>query len=424
MTPRPLRTAALLMVGEELLAGRIVDTNSQWLASALAAEGVKTVEIAKVGDDPAVIAAALRRLRKVAGLVITSGGLGPTFDDNTFAGAARALGKRLAENQDARGWLEARHAALAAQGRTFTAAQKKIQMRQTRLPAGATALFNARGSAPGLWIDARGRALACLPGVPHEMQGLFEGALAPRLRARTDGRFAVRHYRFAPLPESAIESAIGARLKKLKNPEATVLAQPGACALILRARGRTRAAAEKLLEKASRELLAALPLAPYSDAGESAEQAVAARLGAAGKTLALAESLSGGALARRLTAIPGASRWLRGGMVAYTETAKRKLGVPAELLARHGAVSAEAAAAMAEAARREFAADFALATTGYAGPEGGDAATPVGGFFVALASASGTRSEPGRGYGARAAIQESAATHALALLLREWPPAG
>lgn len=418
MRDTPIRTAALLMIGEELLQGRILDTNSWGLARKLAECGVRVVAIEKVGDREPEIAAAVRRLLKGADLVITSGGLGPTFDDVTFSAVARGVRRKAVVHPEAAQWLEAWMAALRKRGRTMTPAQVRIQRRQARLPAGAVALRNHHGSAPGSWLETAGGIVASLPGVPRELFGLYEGEIAPRLRARAGGVLASVHYRFAPLGEGLLETCVGARLRKMKNPAATVLAQPGLCSLILTARDRTETAARRRIERVAPGLLAAIPVTPFTAGGESPEQLLAARLAKAGATLAVAESLTGGVLAARLTAIPGASNWFRGGAIVYTDAAKRALGVPAELLAREGAVSAAVAGALAERVRAAHDADFALATTGYAGPDGGDAHTPVGGYFAAFARRGAQpRIERGLSAGTRETVREAAATHALVLAL-------
>lgn len=415
---RPIRSAALLMVGSELLAGRITDTNSRWLAGELAEAGVRVAEIDKVGDDIGVIAAALRRLGKTADLVITSGGLGPTFDDLTFTAIARAIKRPLRQHADARAWLLEWRRVLSKSGRSFMADTWRLQLRQARLPAGSVALRNLRGSAPGLWLENAGSVIVALPGVPREMEGLFREEVLPRVKARASGAFASAHYRFAPLAESEVEAAIGAMLKKLKNPEATVLARPGECSLILRAGAPSAKAAAALLKRTAAPLLKKLP-APFTADGRDIELLVAEHLAMTKETLALAESLTGGLIAARLTAIPGASNWLRGGAVVYTDAAKQELGVPAALLKRHGAVSTACARFLALTIQQRLGADFGLATTGFAGPGGGDERHPVGTYFVAVAlPGGGIWIEKGLGIGFRETIRQRAATHALSLLLR------
>lgn len=411
------------MVGRELLEGRITDTNSQWLAGRLLVEGLPVVAVEKCGDDRRAIGTALRRLLQTADLVITSGGLGPTFDDLTFAGVAKGLGRPLRLNREAAGWLDEWISALQAKGRTFPPAMRRVQRRQAMLPEGAVPLRNERGSAPGLWLVSAGRVVVSLPGVPHEMQGLFENEALPRLRPRITGAVASRHYRFAPFFESRIEAAIGGPLKALhrkKGCSATVLARPGDCSLILTVRDAGRRAAEARLTRIARPLLAALPAAPYADDGDPPEAVAQRLLEKAGATLALAESITGGLIAERLTRRPGASGWLAGGMVCYQDAVKRKLGVPAVVLQRHGAVSAAAARAMALAARRGFSTDYALSATGYAGPGGGDTRHPVGTCFVALAGPRGrTVVESFQSAGVRQQVREQAATHAMMLLINE-----
>ncbi len=418
---RPLRSAAFLMIGTELLKGRIIDTNSQWLASRLLESGLSVVAIEKTGDERAAIAAAVRRLLRRADLVITSGGLGPTFDDLTFAGVAAGARRSLRRNEQAARWLRDALAGFQKKRRAFTPAMMKAQYRQAKLPSGGIPLHNLLGTAPGLWLEIGRTVVVCLPGVPREMKGLMEAAVLPRLRGRLDGAVASRHYRFAPMFESMIEAAIGPRLKKINSEpglSVTVLARPGECSLILCARGATTGNAEARLRRIAGPLLKALPQSPYTDRGEPPEAVAMAQLENAGASLSLAESLTGGLIAERLTRIPGASRSLAGAMITYQDRIKRKLGVPRAVLKKSGAVSAAAARAMARAARKYFSTDYALSATGYAGPGGGDSRHPVGSYFVALAGPRGrTRVEYFQAAGDRQLIRERAATHALMLLI-------
>lgn len=404
-----------------MLEGRITDTNSQWLASRLLECGIPVSAIEKTSDDRAALAAALRRLLQHADLVITSGGLGPTFDDLTFAGVAAGLGRRLRRNEQAARWLRERLAGFQKNNRRFTPAMMKLQDRQAMLPANAIPLQNLRGTAPGLWLESGGKVVVCLPGVPIEMRGLMEEAVLPRLRDRIRGAVASRHYRFAPMFESMIEAAIGGRLKKINarpGLSVTVLARPGECSLILRAHAATARKAEAHLHGIAGPLLDALPQSPYTDRGEPPEAVAMALLEKSGASLSLAESLTGGLIAERLTRIPGASLSLAGGMITYQDPVKRKLGVPGDVLKKSGAVSAASARAMARAAQKYFSTDYALSATGYAGPGGGDRSHPVGSYFVALAGPGRrTRVEYFQAIGDRQLIRERAATHAIVLLI-------
>jgi nicotinamide-nucleotide amidase len=388
-------TAEILTIGDELLRGEIVDSNKAFLAERLLALEIETRFQTSVRDDPEDMRDAFLRARSRSEIVLVSGGLGPTRDDLTFEVLARTFGRELVLHEPS---LEAIRAFFARVGRPMA----EINAKQAWLPAGAEALPNPVGTAPGCQLEVpaaegAGRVLfLCMPGVPRELAKMMDEQVLPRIAAR---RAAAG--RPASVVRAVLLRTFGLGESNL-DEELRDVAREGDVVLGFRtafpdnylrpvARGATAAEAEARLAKvcdAIRERLGALV---YGSGDETMEQVVGALLAARGQSLATAESCTGGLVGARLTAVPGSSRYYRGGVVAYADAAKEELlGVPGELLRRHGAVSAEVARAMAEGARGRLGADLAVATTGISGPGGGSAEKPVGLVYVGFASAAGS----------------------------------
>jgi nicotinamide-nucleotide amidase len=371
--------AALLIVGSEMLDPHRNDANGPLARERLAALGIPLAYLARVEDRVESIAAALQAALAAADVVLLSGGLGPTGDDLTREGVALALGRRVVLDA---GWLAELERRLAARRRTMSDHSR----RQAQIVEGGEVIANERGLACGTLVEADGRLVALLPGVPPEFAGMLEQRVLPRVVERFPHRPAARLVRAvaAGLPEAAAEPVLAPWYRR-----------PGVAVSILPSLGVlnitfTLTSSDPLeldaLEKEVRSHLAR-GLAEYlvSLDGTSLPEAVGARLLGRGFSLAVAESCSGGRLAQRVVSVPGASRYFRGGIVAYSNDSKaRLLGVPPELLERHGAVSAECALAMMRGARERFDADCALAITGIAGPGGATPAKPVG--LVVLAA--------------------------------------
>lgn len=362
---RPLR---LLAVGDELLRGEVLDTNSHWLAGRLTALAWTPDTVRQCGDRAGELAGAVRAWLGEGGALIVSGGLGPTPDDRSREEIAAGLGVALAESAEAAALIRAREERLE---RRFTA----YTHRQALLPAGMAPIANPVGTAPGFWCAHPGGrgCLLVLPGVPHEYRAILE-ALLP-LPAGGQGE----NWRLTGLGEDQLSSL----LADLPGVE-TLGFYPSLEGLRLRL---------PAAGGPDREALAAR-LGPHlvSRTNEGLEAALIARLAAAGQTLAVAESCTGGLLAARLTRVPGASAVFLGGVLSYADSVKRALlGVPAALLASEGAVSEAVARAMAEGARARLASDWALAITGIAGPGGERPGKPVGTLHIGLAGPQGTR---------------------------------
>jgi nicotinamide-nucleotide amidase len=374
------RRAAILAVGSELLGTDRLDTNSLRLTAALERHGFELVAKEVAGDDRGRIARALARLAAECELVLVTGGLGPTADDLTREGAADAFGLELALDAGVAAEIEARF-------RSFGRAMPAVNRRQALVPAGAEVLANPRGTAPGLRLAAGRATLFFFPGVPHELERMIAADLEPWLAERGGGGgLETGVLKVACLPESEVEERISPAYGEFGREAISVLARPGEIELRFRAAG-TAAERRARLDAIAARLAALVGRAVFAAEPEATLESVAGELLAAGgRTLATAESCTGGLVAERITRVPGSSGWFVGGVVAYSNELKRRLlGVPAELLAAHGAVSEPVARAMAEGARARLGADFGLAITGVAGPGGGAPDKPVGTVHLALA---------------------------------------
>lgn len=409
------QTASILAVGSELLGTTRVDTNSLWLTGELEAIGVRVVRKACVVDGWDELLAELAFALSRAPLLVVTGGLGPTEDDRTKEAVASLLGRRLVRDE---GILEALRERFRKRGYEMPA----VNAKQADVVEGAVVLPNRRGTAPGYLVEAGGRTIVLLPGVPHEMKALFAEAVVPRLTR--GGTPAGRHRRVlkvAGLGESAVEQLVRPVYEAHREHEVTILAAaPGEVQLHFAARG-TREEAGRALDGLEADFRAAVGPSVFGRDDETLEEIVGGLLRDAGLTLALAESCTGGMLAARLTDVAGASEWFRGGVVAYANEAKvALLGVSPASIEAHGAVSEEVAREMAAGARRRFEASAGLAVTGVAGPSGGTAEKPVGTVHVALEVDDGTgRHERLALPGDRAMIRRWTTSAALAMI-RGW----
>ncbi|WP_273887630.1 competence/damage-inducible protein A [Rubrobacter naiadicus] len=407
-------SAEVLAIGTEMLLGELVDTNTAWISRRLAALGVGIYRHTTVGDNLERIAAALQEAASRADLVITTGGLGPTSDDLTNEALARATGRRMVEYAEAREHVERKF-------REFGRKPSPSNYKQALFPEGTTLIPNPLGTAMGALLESDGTLFATLPGVPQEMRGMFEETLVPLIRERSEGAIVSRTLWFVGLGESALAERVQ-DLLDAENPTVAPLAGQGKVRLRITARAATPEEAERQIEPVAREILSRLGRYYFGEDEETLESVVGRLLTEKGRTLALAESCTGGLLAKRLTDIPGSSRYFKEGLVTYSNEAKeRLLGVPRELLVRYGAVSEEVARAMAEGVRRLADSDYGLSVTGIAGPEGGTPEKPVGLVWVGLADAGGTRAEKlnlTAWSRSREAIRERSASGAFDLLRR------
>ena len=405
--------AEIIAVGSELLTPYRLDTNSLYLTEKLNALGIEVRFKTVVGDDRERLARVLRAALDRSNLIILTGGLGPTEDDVNREVVAEALARPLREVAAVRKSLEERFARL---GR----AMSPNNARQALVPEGAEWLENKKGTAPGLWIEEDGVRILLLPGPPHELEAMFESACLPRLaRLSTGERLSSRVYKVVGLPESEVDQRIAPIYKAYVNPTTTILAVAGAIEIHLRARAANEDEAQALLTELGDKIELALGDHVFSTRGESLEQIVAMYLNMKQKSVAVAESCTGGLLSERLTRVPGSSGYFLGGVVCYGNDLKTKLaGVPPALLETHGAVSKPVAQAMAEGIRSRSGANIGIGITGVAGPSGGTPEKPVGLVYISLADERGTQVREFRFPGDRERIRHWATQAALELIRR------
>lgn len=376
-------TAEIIATGSELLTPDRTDTNSLFLTERLNSIGIEVRQKTIVGDDDARMEEAITDALRRSEIVITTGGLGPTEDDVTRKSVARALGLRLVLH-------DALLEEIRAKFHRMNREMPEINARQAMILETASVLPNSRGTAPGMYVEREGRYVICLPGPPREMNPMFDEDVLPRLASVTNRaggtRVVRRTLRVAGMGESAVDERISPIYKQYQNPQTTILFNKSEIEIRLTARADTEAEAELLLDGLAGQIEERLGDAVFAFRGETMEEVVGLRLATKGFTLACAESCTGGLISERLTEVPGSSIYFMEGVVTYSNDAKiRSLGVPADLIATHGAVSSQVAEAMAEGVRRRAATDFGISVTGIAGPGGGTDEKPVGLVYIALA---------------------------------------
>lgn len=414
--------AGLIVIGDEILSGRVRDANAPWLARRLAERGIALHGTATVGDDAESVARALRCMPDRVRAVVTSGGLGPTADDVTREALARALGRPLREDARARAAAEAHH---ERAGRAWDPSRNGYHL----VPEGAEPVGNPAGLAPGLAVEDGGRTVLAAPGEPSEFRAMALEGLLPRMERILGGGAPLRHIAIRTHGAGGEEAifhdlapGLWGRLSELGRVSS--LPAPGGVDVLVAVRGGDFEAA---LERA-REAVGATPLADRVWSWDDAppEEALVREAAAKGLTLSLAESCTGGLASSLVTDVPGSSAVFLGGLVTYANALKRDvLGVRGETLARHGAVSGETAREMALGARERTGSDLALGLTGVAGPGGGSPTKPVGTLALALAHGGGAEARLHRFQGDRGSLKAAfARTGILALLgaLRSLPP--
>jgi nicotinamide-nucleotide amidase len=410
--------AEIIAVGSEMLTPYRMDTNSLYLTEQLNLLGVDVIFKSIVGDDRRRLVAAAQHGLFRSDILIFSGGLGPTEDDLTREAVAEALGVKLHRDPEILARLEQR---FADRGWKMSANNTK----QADVLDGATALPNPNGTAPGQWLsgefDGREHIVVLLPGPPHEMKALFEAEVRERLRAKVPPAFlAVRTLKIAMLGESAVDARVAPIYKRYSDVETTILAGAGEIELHFKTSAATQDAAQSRVDEVAGVVEDELDDAVYSRNGESLEQIVGYWLQMRSATLAVAESCTGGLLAERITSIGGSSRYFLGGAVVYSNALKTELaGVPAEMIDRHGAVSREVAAALAEGIRYRCESTLGVGITGVAGPTGGTTEKPVGLVFHAVASSTGTEVVQRNFPGDRKRIRRFASTMALDMVRKK-----
>jgi nicotinamide-nucleotide amidase len=411
----------IIAIGSELLTPYRQDTNSLFLTERLNELGVTVSFKTIVGDRKEHLVGAIRMALQRADIVILMGGLGPTEDDLTRPAVAEALNISLKRDSDLVAELYKRFAA-----RRVTMSANNTQ--QADVLENAIILDNDRGSAPGQWLDTvfpgkggeHRKLLALLPGPPHEMKAMYEAKVKPLLKEALPERYiAKRTLKAAMIGESACDARIAPIYKRYTDVETTILAHSGDIQLNLICEKRTAGVAQQRVDELASKIEEELDTIIYSSQGESLEQIVLYYLGMRGLTLATAESCTGGMVAERLTSIPGSSRSYLGGVVVYSDDLKTTLaGVPAPLIAQHGAVSGPVAKSLAEGIRRRTGATYGVSITGVAGPGGGTEEKPVGLVYVAVADEKETEVVEKNLVGDRDRIRHWASQQALDLVRR------
>ena len=381
--------AELIAVGTELLLGSIANTDAQMISQRLSAMGITVLHHTVVGDNPQRLAQALETARDRADIIITTGGLGPTYDDLTKQTICQVFGRELELHEDIleeiRAWFQTK------MGKTMP--ENNVQ--QALLPVNCTVFDNPVGTAPGCAFEENGVHVLMLPGPPFECQYMFDHRAARYLEKLTDGVIVSHEIKIFGMGESSVEEALRVPMTTLTNPTLAPYAKLNECMVRATAKAETREAAEDMLRPLMAQVLDTLGDVVYGVDVDSLEAVVSGLLLDRGLTLSAAESCTGGLIAKRMTDLPGASKVFRGGVVSYTNGVKAGvLGVDGDLLERYGAVSKEVAAAMAEGARRALGCDIALSATGVAGPDKDDWGNEVGTMFVAISTFKGTHVRP------------------------------
>ncbi len=377
--------AEIITIGDELLIGQVVDTNSAWLGSTLGDDGIKVIQITSVQDHAAQIVQAVNDALSRADIVLMTGGLGPTKDDITKKTLAEMFGMKLVRNEQV---YEMVGKQLALRGIAFT----ELNQGQALVPDGCTVLPNRNGTAPGMWFERDGKVLISMPGVPFEMKALVKDEVLPRLRKHfaLDANVHRTIITFG-LAESILADTI-ASWEEALPPYLHLAYLPSALCIRLRlsAYEIDRQKAEQEIESQIEKLSKVIPHYIIGSEDDSLESVTGTLLKTRGETLATAESCTGGNIAHRFTAMPGASEYFKGGVVAYSNEVKiALLGVDPESLNHYGAVSQSVAEQMAEGVRRATGATYGISTTGIAGPTGGTPEKPVGTVWMAVATPNG-----------------------------------
>ncbi len=405
--------AEILSVGTELLLGEIVDTNAQYLSRRLKEWGVDVYRRVTVGDNPARLAASFGEALERSDVVIATGGLGPTADDITARCLAAALGRDLVFNSAA--WEEI-VAWFKKRDRTPRAADRK----QAMIVEGGQHMPNANGTAPGQIVLRGGKLAALLPGPPREMIPMFENQVLSAV-AKTFTHLVpltCKDLHLAGIGESQVQEIL-ADLMEGSNPSLAPYSGLGQIRLRIAARGNNSRESRGLVDGIEERVRSRLGDYVFGTDDDTLESSCGKLLTRSGLTLSVAESITGGLVCHRLTAVPGAAKYLRMGMVAYSDSAKGScLGISKDVVAAQNAVNPGVAAGMAEGIRALAGTKIGLSTTGFAGPSGGTAREPVGSVYFGLSHPGGTEIEHEKFAGDRAAIKERAAQHSLFMLWR------
>ncbi|HUU15917.1 MAG TPA: competence/damage-inducible protein A [Sedimentisphaerales bacterium] len=406
-----MKKASIVSVGNELLNGQAVDTNTTYLSSELLSIGIPVVSSYTIGDDIDAIVRALNLAAADADIVLATGGLGPTDDDLTRQAFAKFLGTELKLQNELLNRIQ----------NFFTKRNLQMSERnkiQAYIPAGANALANPLGTAPGIIAEVKGKLLFALPGVPSEMKRMFAESVLPELQ-RFAGTQAVvvRKLKCFGTGESNIAELLGPLMQRGRNPLINCTAKYGIITLTITATAKDKDKAHQMAEESEKSLRNKLGELVYGTEEQTLAEVVGEKLARQKMTIAVAESCTGGTLAKLLTDIPGASGYFTHGWITYSNSAKTgELGVPADLIKKYGAVSEQVAQAMAQGARKKARTDWAIGITGIAGPAGGTEQKPAGLVYISVDSDNGCDTKRCLFSGDRRFIRLRAAQTALNML--------
>ena len=407
-------TAEIIAVGTELLLGNIVNTNAQDISQALSAVGVNVFWHTVVGDNPQRLKEALEIARKRADIIITTGGLGPTYDDLTKQTICETFGKTLVLHED-----------ILETIRLFFERNAHIKMpennrQQAEFPPDCVVFDNPVGTAPGCAFESEGVHVLMMPGPPFEMLTMLRRCAVPYLRSISNEVILSHDIMTFGLGESPMEELLRDKMQSMENPSLATYAKPSEVRLRATAKANSVEEAEAMLSPVVEEITAFLGDYVYGVDVPGLEDVCFQLLKEKGWTMATAESCTGGRIAERMTALPGVSAVYRGGVVSYWSSMKQEvLGVPQEILDTYGPVSEECARAMAEGARTITGADIAVSVTGVAGPDPDERGVPVGIAYIGLATPDGTFCRPiDLGKRRRDRIQDLATNHAFDVVRR------
>lgn len=381
-------SAEIIAIGSELLTPAKTDTNSLWLTEKLNEIGIEVKLKTIVGDDGLRLEETIRDALKRSDIVISTGGLGPTEDDITRRISAKAIDRKLILDEEILENLRERFKAYGYEK------MPEINKRQAFIIEGANVLENSMGSAPGMFVELGNKLFVILPGPPRELKPMFERDILPKLREKA-GEIYVRRkiLRVSGYGESALDEIIAPIYTKYENPQTATLFNKSEIEVQLTAQGKTEASANELLDELADKISEKLGIAVFAKNGEEMEEIVGKLLSENNKTLAVAESCTGGLICQRLTDVAGSSAYFIEGAIAYANEAKiNNLNVSESLIEEFGAVSREVAEQMAKGIREKAKTDFGISVTGIAGPAGGTKEKPVGLVFIGYSDANQTKS--------------------------------
>lgn len=403
--------AGLIFTGTELLLGQVANTHGQYLGRKLSALGIEVIMHVVVGDNSNNLKEVFYQAFKKSDLIITTGGLGPTTDDITKETVADLLGLEMVLDEGA---LNSMREFFSRRG----VIMPEIVIKQAYIPKGAKALPNFEGSAPGIMLEHEGRTIFMLPGPPRELRSIFENSVEPylvNLGPKGEVTFS-KVFKLTGISESAVQERL-ASVGGQGNPGLAYIAKPGEVHVRISARASEITKAKAMVNELADKVRSRMAGYIFGTDDEVLEEIVGNLLAEKKVSIAVAESCTGGLIAKRLTDVPGSSRYFMGGIVAYDNSIKTKLlGVPSEILQTHGAVSRQTAIAMAEGICQVTGSSLGLAVTGIAGPLGGTPQKPVGLVYIALAASDGTCCREFRFPGQRHGVRWGAANAGLNMI--------